>query len=142
MDWPAAYLQPDKKESCGEHSVAYICRALGHPEATAEAVYTFCAEKRLNRLHYPDQFDIERDSWYQHFDDKQWWLGPSAREWVAAQLRAGWIGAAIVWRTTEMAHAVVLLEDRGDDGVLLMDPGRGLIVEPWAWFLSLGPGTP
>src|SRR6185437_8474198 len=137
--WPDAYLQPDPKEDCGYYVAAYICRALGHADATAEAAKAF-RDAGKHELHYPEQFGVERDGWFQHIKEPLWYLGPLARGWVCERLDAGQVGRAIVWRTTEMAHAVAVLEDRGDAGVLLMDPGRGLIVEPWKWFLSIGPG--
>jgi len=69
----------------------------------------------------------------------KFWMGPDAEGWVRDWLAGGWIGHASVYRIPAMGHAVAVLEAR-DEGVLLMDPIYGHVVEPWDWFLGIGPG--
>ena len=151
MDWPTAYLQPDPKQDCNFYSTAYICRCLGYPDVVADDVRAFretpdIEGRYTHEAHYPERLDgIEMQPyWRDHrpdggFNDR-WWLGPTQQSWVEQMLADGWIARADVLRVTFMGHAVVVLESRGDTGVLLMDPVHGMVVEPWEWFLAGGPG--
>lgn len=155
MDWPAPYLQPNPKQDCQFYATAYLCRALGHPDVTAEDVMTFRHTPRevggepgrfLSEAHYPEMVcALEIDAWWRDrnphgVQNERWWLGPSQREWVEQMLRDGWLGRIDVMRVREMAHACVLLESRGDAGALIFDPHAGLVVESWQWLLAGGPG--
>lgn len=155
--WPDPYLQPDKRVDCHLYTVAWIARHFGRLDANAEQVRDLREGrvdpdgKRLSEDHFLDGLaDVERDSYWLHYgppgngfaDVDEWWLGPKHRAWVEQHLAEGWVGYAHIHRVEEMAHAVALLEDRGDVGVLLMDPGVGIIVEPWSYFLSHGTGHP
>ncbi len=146
-EWPAPYLQPEKHTGCIEHSVAYLCRCLGHPDATAEQVAAWREEKHCGEWMYPSLvlgIPTERFwQWYEvdEAEQRRFWLGQETRPWVERHLAAGELAIVQLHRIPTMAHAVVLLEARGDEGVFLMDPIYGHIVEPWEWFLGIGPGN-
>lgn len=87
---------------------------------------------------------LERYWDYLHKDEEErlrYWLGPGTRSWVEKHLVSGQISVVIVERVSTMAHALVLLESRGDEGALVMDPLYGHCVESWDWLLSIGPGN-
>lgn len=152
-EWPAPYLQPDRHTGCIEHSTAYICRCLGHSEVTAEQVEAWRRDGHSDGKHYWEGMYPQMilghailRFWkslgdHDEAERLRYWLGPGTREWVEQHLAAGQIGLVQVHRIATMAHAVVLLEARGDAGVFLMDPIYGHIIEPWDWFLGIGPGN-
>ncbi len=142
--WPAPLLQPDPHDGCVLYSVAYLCRCLGHPDVTPEQVQQFRQERRLQEYCYPGEFgDVTIHYWQYRHGELEWqrfWLGPAQRSWVESYLAAGYLGLASVKRTPGYGHALVVLEDKGDDGVLVMDPLYGHRIESWDWLLASGVG--
>ena len=143
--WPEPYLQPDPTRDCEWYSAAYVARALGRPNTTVDDVRAW--RERTNRYqtgYAADLPGIEGECLRWNFEDederRRWWLGPGTREWVERHLADGWIADVRVHRVSHMTHAVVLL-DAFEEGVLLMDPVYGHVIEPWDWFLGIGPGT-
>lgn len=153
--WPAPYFQPNPKQDCQFYAIAYLCRSLGFPDVTAEEVMAFRRTPReiggqpgrfLSEAHFPE--DVCGLEMYPFWRDKtpeperdyrRWWLGPSQRSWVEQMLADGWLARIDVMRVREMAHACVVLESRGNDGALIFDPAKGVIIEPWDWLLGPGP---
>ena len=145
MDWPAPMLQPTSDTGCIEHSVAYIAHCLGFTHVTPQMVADAKgAESPAAERYVPHCLGYPVDLWWHHKDEndikRMYWLGANARLWVEYHLRAGEIALVIVERVPNRAHALVLLESRGDDGVLVMDPLYGHRTEPWPWLLGLGAG--
>lgn len=143
--WPEPYRQPNIKQDCTYYAAAYIARCLGRPETTAQDVMAWREETGFHEDTYVERaLGAETRKWWEDKDDderrRRWWLGPNGREWVQSWIDDGWIGYAYVHRISDMAHAVVLL-DASDEGVLLMDPVYGHVIEPWDWFLGIGAGT-
>lgn len=151
--FPEPCLQPDRSMDCGFYAAAYAARCLGHPEVTAEQVKAWRAETRCHEDRYAaralgaeirtfwDECTDPRESVADALRRGKFWMGPGTGEWVRCWLADGWIAHVEVRRIAAFGHAVVLL-DAADDGVLLMDPIYGHIIEPWDWFLGSGPGTP
>ena len=137
-EWPEPYLQPDRTKDCGFYSVAYIGRCFGL-DVTADDVKAWRAETNRHEDHYLTTvhgIPMQRPG-----DDgrhPRWWMGPDQREWVASMLDVA-VCLVHLLRIPTMHHSVVALEAR-DDGVLLMDPIYGHVVEPWDWFLGPGAG--
>lgn len=144
--WPAPLLQPNRQKDCGFYAVAYLCQCLGYPEVTPEQVRDFREQEHKWEGMFPKvrcNLSIERFWDYIDKDEeerKRYWLGPDTRQWVEQHLASDQIALVVVERVTGMAHMVVLLESRGDEGVYLMDPLYGHCVESWEWFLSIGAG--
>jgi hypothetical protein len=150
--FPAPYLQPDRMKDCGYYTAAYIARCLGHSNVTAEQIKAWRAETHYHEDRYAEHaLGAEiRTFWDACPDDTasmaenlrrgKYWMGPGAEEWVLSWLADGWIGHAEVMRISTFGHAVAVLQ-AVDAGVLLMDPLYGHIIEPWDWFLGLGPGN-
>lgn len=141
--WPEPYLQPDRTQDCAFYATAYIGRCLGL-DVAADDVKAWRAETNRHEDHYLNAVHgvPMRRFWEVHgieVERKRFWMGPDQREWVAEQL-ADQIAHVNVFRIPTMGHAVVALEAR-DEGVLLMDPIYGHVVEPWDWFLGVGAGT-
>lgn len=145
VSWPTPLLQPDPHDGCIFYSVAYICRCFG-VEVTPEQVQAFRAQERKQEAMLPLlNCGLQMRRHWNHYneDQEEWqryWLGPATRSWVEQHLSEGWIGLVIVERVTGKAHALVVLERRGDEGVLVMDPLYGHRIDSWEWFLSIGPG--
>jgi hypothetical protein len=151
--FPEPYLQPDRNQDCGFYTAAYIAHCLGHPEVTAAQVKAWRAETRRHEDHYAaGALAAEARTFWDELTDKtasmadslkhgKFWMGPGTAEWVRSWLAGGWIAHVEVMRIPAMGHAVALL-DASDDGVLLMDPIHGHVIEPWNWFLGAGPGMP
>ena len=142
--WPAPLLQPDRSKDCLLYSVAYLCHCAGHLDVTAEDVRRFRREAHLWEGMLPKKrFAIAIDRYWDFVYDEperqRYWLGPDQRVWVESHLAAGEIGLVCVERTAGRAHQLVVLESRGDAGVLVMDPLYGHRIESWQWFLSVGP---
>jgi hypothetical protein len=142
-DWPEPYLQPDRTKDCGYYAAAYVARCLGYPETTAEQVRQWRAETtRHEAYHAHFALGAEMRTHWTEFRDGPgraiFWQGPDAGDWARRWLADGWIAQMAVHRIAEMGHAVVALE-ASDEGVLLMDPIYGHVVEPWDWFLGPGP---
>lgn len=143
--WPAPLLQPDRHKDCLLYSVAYLCHCFGYPEVTPEQVRAFRAEQGLQESTYPATMcRISSDHHWLHTREKQafqrFWLGPHQRSWVERSLASGRVGLISVERTPGRAHSLVLLENQGETGVLVMDPLYGHRIDTWEWFLSVGPG--
>lgn len=152
-DWPAPYLQPERHTGCIEHSTAYLCRCLGYADVTADQIGAWRDNGHTDGKHYwegmypslvlghakPQRFWQFYDS--DEAEQRRFWLGPGTRPWVEQHLAAGHLALVQLHRIPTMAHAVVLLEARGDEGVFLMDPIYGHVVESWDWFLGIGPGN-
>lgn len=143
LDWPLPYLQPDRTKDCGFYSVAYIGHCFGL-DVTAQQVMEWRAETNRHEDHYLQEVhgipmqkpahDRLAGRLYHH-----WWMGPDQREWVASLLDVA-VCLVHLLRIPTMHHSVVALEAH-DDGVLLMDPIYGHVVEPWDWFLGPGAGN-
>lgn len=150
--FPEPYLQPDRQQDCGYYAAAYMARCLGHPDVTADQVKAWRAETRYHETQYARRvLGAEmRTFWDEDHvvstvtsgeERRRWfWLGPGLQGWVTGWLFTGWIAQVMLHRIPEMGHAAVLL-DASEDGVLLMDPIYGHVIEPWDWFLGIGPGT-
>lgn len=144
--WPRPLLQPDPHEGCFAYSIAYLCHCFGQTAITAETVQSFRATEHKWEGMFPVLtcgLALDRAWLYRGIDEaerRRFWLGPGTRPWVEEHLAAGQIGVAIVERRAGHAHALVVLESRGEDGVLVMDPLYGHQVDSWEWFLSIGPG--
>lgn len=128
------------------YSVAYLCRCFGRADITPEQVQSFRASEHKWEGMFPHVrcgLDLERAWRYRGQDEEEWrryWLGPGTRSWVEKHLASGQIGLVLVERVVGLAHALVVLESCGDEGVLVMDPLYGHKTEDWKWFLSIGPG--
>jgi hypothetical protein len=150
--FPEPYLQPNPREDCGFYSAAYVARCLGRPEVTAGQVKAWRAETRRHEDRYAaDALGAEARTFWDELTNRRepmadalrrgkFWMGPGAGEWVRSWLADGWVAHVEVHRIAAFGHAVVLL-DASDDGVLLMDPLSGHVIEPWDWFLGSGPMT-
>ena len=143
--FPEPYLQPDRHEDCGYYAAAYVARCLGHPDVTAEQVKAWRAETHCHETMYALRvLGAEMRRFWDVYGDeparKIFWMGPGAENWVRGWLTDGWIAQACLHRIPEMGHAVAVL-DAAEEGVLLMDPIYGHVIEPWEWFLGIGPGT-
>ena len=141
--WPEPYLQPNPREDCGYYATAYIARCLGHPDVTAEQVKAWRGETRKHEAMYPrDELGARMlRHWDVHGDSperKVFWMGPHAEQWVRGWLEGGWIASVMLHRISGMGHGAAVL-GCSDEGVLLMDPLYGHIIEPWGWFLGPGP---
>lgn len=151
--FPEPYLQPDRTRDCGFYGAAYLARCLGFPDVTAEQVKAWRSETCRHEDHYArvalgaqmrtfwDECTDDTASVAENLRRGRFWMGPGTGEWVRSWLADGWIAHAEVMRISAFGHAVVLL-DASDEGVLLMDPLYGHVIEPWGWFLGSGPGTP
>lgn len=142
--WPAPLLQPDPHTGCMQYSVAYLCRALGFPDVTPADVSAYRHERHYCEDSYPKVvLGAEMHRWSEDADDevarRRWWLGPDARPWVEGWFERGYIALWHAHRALHIGHLMVGVEARGDEGVLVVDPLSGFIVEPWAWIL--GPGV-
>jgi hypothetical protein len=142
--WPEPYYQPDRTQDCGFYTAAYIARCLGYSNVTAEAVKQWRAQTTTHEDFYVHRvYGVPLIRWWDYQGDEierqKFWLGPDQRQWFTERLR-GHIAHVEVFRIPTMGHAVVALEAR-DEGVLLMDPIYGHVVEPWDWFLSIGAGN-
>jgi hypothetical protein len=145
-DWPTPLLQPDPHDGCILYSVTYLCHCFGHTEVTPKQVQTFREQTRKLEAMFPqwhcglhmkrhwDHYDTDQAEW------QRYWLGPTAQSWVETHLNQGYIGLVIVERVVGRAHAIVVLESHGDEGIFVMDPLYGHRVETWEWLLSAGPG--
>lgn len=128
------------------YSIAYLCHCFGHTDVTPEQVRDFRAMEHKWEGIFPSLrcgLALERYWDYVDKDDgerRRYWLGPGMRQWVEKHLASGQISVVIVERIPTMAHALVLLESRQDEGAFVMDPLYGHRVESWEWFLSVGPG--
>lgn len=144
--WAKPLLQPDPHDGCILYSVAYICHCFGYASVTSDQVQSFREEARKLEAMFPQivcGLEIKRHWDHYKNDEEEWkryWLGPATRLWVEQHLRQGYIGLVIVERVIGKAHAVVALESRGDEGILVMDPLYGHHLDTWDWFLSVGPG--
>lgn len=137
--WPEPYLQPDRTKDCGFYSVAYIGRCYGL-DVTADDVKAWRAETRRHEDHYlTEAHGVPMRRPHDDGRHPHWWMGPTEREWVTQTLNES-ICLVHLLRIPTMHHSVVALAAR-HDGVLLMDPIYGHVVEPWEWFLGPGPGT-
>lgn len=144
--WPNPLLQPDPHDGCIHYSVAYICHCFGYTMVVPEQVQIFREQTHKLEAMFPilncnlqmkrhwDDYEHDKEEW------QRYWLGPTTRLWVEWHLSHGYTGLVIVERIAGKAHALVVLEGRGDDGVFVMDPLYGHRVERWEWFLSVGPG--
>jgi hypothetical protein len=147
MRWPEPLLQPDRNEGCFIHSMAYLCHCFGHTEVTPEQVQAFReAEHKWEGVFPSLHCGLALERYWDYVDKdeeerRRYWLGPGTRPWVEKHLAQGQISAVIVERVVGLAHALVLLESRGDAGVLVMDPLYGHRIDTWEWFLSIGPGN-
>jgi hypothetical protein len=150
--FPEPYLQPSRSQDCGFYAAAYLARCLGHPEVTAGQVRAWRAETCRHEDHYAsvalgaemrtfwDACTDDTTSMAENLKRGRFWMGPGSEEWVRSWLADGWIAHVEVMRISAFGHAVVLL-DASDEGVLLMDPLYGHVIEPWDWFLGSGAGT-
>jgi len=143
--FPDPYLQPVSSRDCSYYTTAYLARCLGHPDVTAEQVMAWRDQTRRHEDRYIEQaLGIESRAWWADVDNdaacRRWWLGADGADWVREWITDGWIGYASVHRVDFMTHAVAVL-DATEDGVLLMDPVYGHVIEPWDWFLGIGAGT-
>jgi hypothetical protein len=136
--------------ACSFYAIAYLCRALGHPDTTAQQVMAWREETHCHESQYPKRaLGLEMVSWWQYAhrdatpekeaERLRFWLGPNGRPWVEQFLHTGYLGLGNIHRIPELHHCVAVLE-ASDAGVLLMDPVAGFVTEPWAWFLGPGAG--
>jgi len=145
VKWTDPVLQSDPHEGCILCSVAYICHCFGHTGITPDQVQVFREQTRKLEAMFPQwHCGLQMKRHWDHYDDdkeewQRYWLGPATREWVARHLREGYIGLVIVERVVGKAHALVVLESCGEEGVLVMDPLYGHRVDTWEWFLAVGP---
>jgi hypothetical protein len=149
--FPEPYLQPDRSMDCGFYTAAYIARCLGHSGVTAEQVKAWRAETARHEDHYARvALGAETRTFWDYCTDDtasmavnlrrgKFWMGPGTEDWVRSWLDDGWIAHAEVMRISAFGHAVALL-DAAEEGVVLMDPLCGHVIEPWSWFLGPGPG--
>lgn len=144
--WPPPLLQPNRNEGCFTYSMAYLCHCLGYTEVTPDDVRLFREQEHKWEGMFPVvRFGAKIERHWNYEDDRnewrRYWLGPGTRSWVEKHLTSGQISVIIVERIPAIAHALVLLESKGDEGVLVMDPLYGHRIESWDWFLSIGPGN-
>lgn len=126
------------------YAVAYVARCFGK-ELGIEEIRQYREETR--KLEFTllwERVGLARETFWQKEPDmtevRRFWLGPTAKDWVAEHLNSGAIGLVQVNRISTMAHALVAL-GATETGVFVMDPIYGHKVEPWDWFLGSGPGT-
>lgn len=147
MTYPAPLLQPDPHDGCVYYAVAYICHCFGCAEVTPEQVQAFRKQHNKHEGMFPElQCGLQQERFWHYLrlskeERLLFWLGPGTRPWVEQHFDKGQIGLVTVERVKGIAHAIVALESRGDDGVYIMDPLYGHRVESWDWFLGIGPGT-
>lgn len=145
--WPAPLLQPNRNEGCFIHSIAYLCHCFGCTEVTPEQVQAFRESEHKWEGMFPSlRCDLELERYWDYVNKdeeerRRYWLGSGVRSWVERHLAQGQISVVIVERVPGLAHALVLLESRGDEGVFVMDPLYGHRLDTWEWFLSIGPGN-
>lgn len=136
--WPAPVRQAPGSDDCALAAAAFVCRLFGR-DVSIEDV------RRARGSWAPEVFPkrvvgIAGATIGEHHDERAWWLGSSTRPWVEGWLAGGHVGLAIVdVGHPSMDHAVVALE-ASLDGVLVMDPARGLTTMSWPAFLGPGPG--
>jgi hypothetical protein len=129
-----------------DYSVAYLCHCLGHTDVTPERVHEFRQQTHKWEGMFPVvSFGTRLERFWDYIDSdetekRRFWLGPDTREWVESHLAQGKFGLAIVERVPQKAHALVVLESKGDRGVFVMDPLDGHRIDTWEWFLSVGAG--
>ena len=141
--FPEPDLQPARNQDCGYYTAAYVAHCLGHPDVTAGQVKAWRAETHYSEERYSQRvLGAEIRTYADEYGEatfKSWWLGPGTDGWIRDWLSAGWIAHATVHRIPDFGHAVAVL-GAAAEGVLLMDPLCGHVVEPWEWFLGIGPG--
>ncbi len=138
-EWPDMPRQPAGSELCGPYATSYLVGLLGVPRPP-EDVGGFDPAWQDGAF-YPEKALGIRPVWRMYGGGAQiphgimYGFSPGFRDWCRAYVKHGCVGYAHVFLVERLSHAVVLLE-ADEDGVMLADPARGLVRDPWEDFES------
>ena len=139
MSWPDIKLQPPGSMECAVYAISYLSLILGEYKPPED----------IQPLNFRESHSIldTRPEWNLYGGGRvaggvMFSFSPGFRDWCTAYTKHGCVGYAHVYMREEYGHSVVLLE-ADEEGVLLGDPARGLVRDPWESFESyVGDPTP
>ncbi len=137
--WPDIPLQPAGSEDCSFYAASYLGTLLGHYRSPEEVRRWRDTTNREVALFARDVLGAEPAWFRRNLSLEGYRIGyahqPAFRKWCEAYLDHGCVAYATIFLVERMSHAVVLLE-ADDTGVLVADPVRGIVRDPWPLFES------